>query len=95
MANPSPKQTSDRLRQIATGIENSKSPDPAKVAQAIREIVSALTPPASAPKKNITPKQAAESLRKIASGIEKAQSPDPAKVAQHIKALLDQIQPSK
>lgn len=39
---PTPSQIAASLKKIASGIENSKKPDPAKVANAIKRVVQAL-----------------------------------------------------
>ena len=49
MANPTPREVSDYLRAIATGIDGSKNPNPTRVAADIKKVIVALSPAAPAP----------------------------------------------
>jgi hypothetical protein len=90
MTKPTPKDIAETLRRIASGIDNSKNPDPALVAKDIKNVISSLNPEPK--KKELSPKDTVEALRKIASGIEASKKPDPALVAKDIKQLLSVLE---
>ena len=47
MSTPTPDQVSNRLRQMADAIDNSKNPDPARVAADIKRVIASLRGAAS------------------------------------------------